>query len=272
MKTPIFDRAGMHPQLRSHRDELVATLVRAFAYVGGIAVLAVILAGFFETPRGTAAVEPQPPRVWVDIGNNYPAFALVLPELGDPEPQYAILRHVQGEGRKDVMAWGAREATGSRFMLEVYRPGREFRRLGEPLGEIAARVGGLGIAERLRPAETLDSKFGPVALVSFAAKADQRTRHCLGFVRGFDQPLLQIAGWYCRPGAEVVDRATVACALDRLTLLMAASDPKVSELFARAELKRNFCKLKTSASPAVRRNDWIDGTRSPKLRRSVAER
>ncbi|MGC1280634.1 MAG: hypothetical protein WA893_20825, partial [Xanthobacteraceae bacterium] len=34
---------------------------------------------------------------------------------------------------------------------------------------------------------------------------------------------------------------TLACALDRLTILSSGSDPKVGALFARAELKRTFC-------------------------------
>ena len=38
-----------------------------------------------------------------------------------------------------------------------------------------------------------------------------------------------------------VDRATLACALDRLTILSAGGDAKVAGLFARAELKRTFC-------------------------------
>jgi hypothetical protein len=50
---------------------------------------------------------------------------------------------------------------------------------------------------------------------------------------------MQIAGWYCSAGSEVVDRAVLTCALDRLTI--AAGDSKVADLFARAELKRSFC-------------------------------
>jgi hypothetical protein len=33
----------------------------------------------------------------------------------------------------------------------------------------------------------------------------------------------------------------LACALDRLTILSAAGDSKVADLFAHAELKRSFC-------------------------------
>ena len=270
MTTPTFDRAGTHPQLRTLRDEFSATLVRVFAYVGGVAVLAVILAGLFETPKVTAKVEPAPPREWLDIGNTYRSFALTLPEFAEPEPHYTILRHAQGDGRKDIMTWGEADAPTSRFMIEIYRPGREFRPFADPPGEIAARIGDLGVAEQPRPAETLPSKFGPVALVDFTAKSPRRARACLGFVRGFRDPPVQIAGWYCRGGIEIVDRGTISCALDRLTLMMAASDPKVSELFAHAERRRSFCKPQAPQRPAVRRNDWIDAAKAPKLRGRVA--
>jgi hypothetical protein len=50
---------------------------------------------------------------------------------------------------------------------------------------------------------------------------------------------MQIAGWYCSAGREVVDRAMVACLLDRLTLVN--GDAKLHEMFARAEVKRTFC-------------------------------
>ena len=52
---------------------------------------------------------------------------------------------------------------------------------------------------------------------------------------------MQIAGWYCSSGEEVVDRATLACALDRLTILSAGGDAGSPRLFARAEVKRTFC-------------------------------
>ena len=67
------------------------------------------------------------------------------------------------------------------------------------------------------------------------------SRHCLGFVRAYDDPLLQMSGWFCQGGTDFVDRSTLACALDRLTLLSAGSEPKVAALFAQAELNRSFC-------------------------------
>ena len=46
---------------------------------------------------------------------------------------------------------------------------------------------------------------------------------------------------YCKSRDELVDRAALACTLDRLTMLSAGGDTKLAGLFARAEIKRTFC-------------------------------
>jgi hypothetical protein len=48
-------------------------------------------------------------------------------------------------------------------------------------------------------------------------------------------------GWFCQGGGEFIQQSTLACALDRLTLLAAGSKPKVGALFAQAERNRSFC-------------------------------
>jgi hypothetical protein len=49
--------------------------------------------------------------------------------------------------------------------------------------------------------------------------------------------------------------------LDWLTLLASGNEPKLAELFARAELKRSGCGGATSVSV-----DWITGVEDPRLR------
>jgi hypothetical protein len=50
-----------------------------------------------------------------------------------------------------------------------------------------------------------------------------------------------LSGWFCQSGSEFIEQSTLACALDRLTLLAAGSEPKVGLLFAQAERNRSFC-------------------------------
>jgi hypothetical protein len=125
-------------------------------------------------------------------------------------------------------------------LLEIYRPGSETRSFPEPQTEIAQSAAALGPIAIAAAQEPLPSKFGPLSIVTFDTSKGV-SRHCLGFVRAYDDPRLQLSGWFCIGGAEFVDRSTLACALDRLTLLAAGSEPKVGALFAQAELNRSFC-------------------------------
>jgi hypothetical protein len=140
-----------------------------------------------------------------------------------------------------VLKWGEASGSGPFVMVEVYRPGSESERFIDAPSEIAARIVAFPVTDDVKPAGQIDSKFGVMPLVDFAIAARGVRRRCLGFARSFAEPVMQIAGWYCSASDEVVDRATLACALDRLTMLSAGGDPKLAGLFARAEIKRTFC-------------------------------
>jgi hypothetical protein len=261
----------VHPALRHFADELSATAARTFAYLGGLAVIAVTVLRIFGPPDEEA--EPEPPRSdWVEVARPFRAFALTVPDFAQPEPDYAIRRHADG-GRKDIMTWGDPSAARSLLMIEIYRPGGEVEQFGKPADDVAALTAALGGPYPLRPAPAIESKFGPVATFDFVANADERPRQCLGFQRAFDDPRLEVAGWYCRGGIEVIDRSVVACALERLSLLMAASEPKVTALFARAESQRKPCSHKVSPLQRLSntlRHDWLATSAMPKLRGRVA--
>ena len=92
---------------------------------------------------------------------------------------------------------------------ESGRPGdRGNRRADGP--ERHARAGGRGV---------IDSKFGTVTLLRLIGGATRRT--CLGFIKRIDTPNLRISGWSCQGDSENMpaQRATIACMLNRLTLL-----------------------------------------------------
>jgi hypothetical protein len=245
-------------------NEVSATFARLLAYIGGVAVIAAVAAKLFGVPGVEAAVEPTARPQWHPIERPHRAFILLLPEFpNEPEPSYAIHRHVSGGGRKDIMTWGEADTAGSRLMIEIYRPGSELA----PASNTTVSTEDLGTATAVKAAGSIDSKFGPLTLVEFIAKRDARARRCLGFARAFDEPRLRIAGWYCRGDDEVIEPHLIACALDRLAVIAAGSDPKVSGLFAQAELQRRFCHPKAAPRGAnIRRNDWIAAARDPKLR------
>jgi hypothetical protein len=86
---------------------------------------------------------------------------------------------------------------------------------------------------------------------------------CLGFVRRFEAPDLQISGWSCRGNGWPAQRKAIACTLSRLILLTSGNEPKLAEMFARAELRRGSCGA--AAAPTISAG-WMTGAENPLLR------
>ncbi len=241
--------------------------MRVLAYMGGLAILAIAVASFFHSPFVGAAIEPVPQARWTTVDRPHPAFELLLPELAGSTSNYAIQRRSADGTRKDVLTWGEAAGKGPFVMFEVYRPGAAGERFIDAASEVAARIVNFTVTDDVKPAGQIESKFGLVPLVDFAIAEHGRGRRCLGFARAFETPLMQIAGWYCSAGEEVVDRATLTCALDRLTIISAGGDLKLDALFARAELKRTFCGQRNPILAATpEREERIAAPHSAKLR------
>jgi hypothetical protein len=221
-------------------QDIRATFARLLAYMGCLAILAVVAAIYFQPLTSIAAIEATPRPAWTNVERPYPAFELLMPELAGSTFNYAILRRPSDGARKDVLSWGDATGAGPYVMVEVLRPGAVGERFLDAPSEIAARIIGYTVTDDVKPAGQIDSKFGAVPLVDFAVAPHGKERRCLGFARPLGNPAMQIAGWYCSAGQEVVDRATLGCVLDRLTL-SAGGDPHIDEVFAHAEIKRSFC-------------------------------
>ena len=199
-----------------------------------------LLRRVFQSPKAISVTTPAHQSEWTEIARPFPAFALSIPEAADVPSRYVIRRHAEGGGRKDILALGEPDGVSPYLQVEIYRPGSEIRRFAGPKAEIAAAAAALGPVALRRAEEPLVSKFGPLSIVAFETSKGT-PRHCLAFVRAYDDPLLQLSGWFCQGGADFIELSTLACALDRLTLLSAGSEPKVGALFAQAELNRSFC-------------------------------
>jgi hypothetical protein len=229
----------MHPALRSRRDELSDAIVRWLAYLCGIALLSIAAAHIFQQQPAAKAANTAYRPAWVEIEKPFPAFALSIPEAADAPADYAIWRNRDGGGRKDTLSLGDADGLDPYLHVEIYRPGSEIDRFAAPAATIAADADALGPVDLKQLIEPLSSKFGPLTIMTFDASRGP-VRQCLAFVRSYDDPMLQLSGWFCQGGSRV-DRSTLACALDRLTLLSAGSEPKVGALFADVELRRTFC-------------------------------
>ncbi len=230
----------MPPSAYSLSEDIRATFVRVLAYMGGLGLVAIAAASIFHVSAVVGAGS-GPHSQWSEVERPSPAFELAMPELAAIPANYAISRRAADGARKDVLTWGTVAEPGPFVRVEIYRSGDRTEPFIDPDSEIAARIVGYTISDDVKPAGRIASKFGAVPLVDFAIAARGRERRCLGFARAFEQPSMQIAGWYCSPGDEIVDRAALACVLDRLTMLSAGGDSSLDAMFARAEIKRTFC-------------------------------
>jgi hypothetical protein len=224
----------IHPALTSFADECCGTLARLLAYVGALALLAILGTHLWDLLSTGEAIEPPAKAGWSVATRSHPAFAVSQFDLPEKTETYDIFRHPEG-GRRDVFRWAAQ---GERPIaeLEIYRPGGEFSQSGPASAEIAARMDPKGGRE-LGAAGIIDSKFGAVTLLRLTGNADA-ARSCLGFIKRLDEPNLRISGWSCQGDALPARRAAIGCILSRLILLTAGNEPKLAELFARAELRR----------------------------------
>ncbi|HEX3859543.1 MAG TPA: hypothetical protein VHV58_08065 [Pseudolabrys sp.] len=236
----LMEIEAVHPALHSWRDDIPTAFVRGLAILCGLAVLSVFSAWIFRSPKVIRAITPVHRSEWIAIERPFPAFTLSIPEATDVPASYAVRRHAAGGGREDILSLG--EITGAAPFLEVeiYRPGSEIKQFGDPASEIAARTSEFSPGTVVREQDALDSKFGPMTIGAFDIGGDA-PRHCLAFMRVYDDPRLRLSGRFCQGGTDYVARSTLACALDRLSLLSAGSEPKIGALFAKAELHRAFC-------------------------------
>lgn len=229
----------MHPALHSWRHDLPAALIRLLAYLAALAVLSIAAAQIFQSKPVMDAIKPADRPAWITVERPFPAFGLSIPEAADAPAGYAIRRHAEGNGRKDILTLGESDSAAPYLQVEIYRPGTEIARFADAQAEIAMAAAALGPIKVTREAEPLETKFGPLTIVTFASSTGT-PRQCLAFMRTYDDPRLQLSGWFCQGGA-LIERSTLGCALDRLTLLAAGSDPKIGALFAQAELNRTYC-------------------------------
>ena len=224
---------GIGPVLKGIADEICATLARLTAYLFALALLFILGVYLWDQLTEMQADAPARPD-WIATARPIPAFASNQYDLSYRTKSYEIFRHPEG-GRKDVLRWNM--ANGHTVAeLEIYRPGEQF----EPLAVTEATG-------------MIDSKFGPVTLVRQTGGDG-----CLGFLKTIEQPVLRISGFVCQGETVPARGATIACMLNRLSLISAGNDASLAELFVRAEMKRADC-----------HTDWVTGSDKPDLRGTI---
>jgi hypothetical protein len=243
-------------QPASFADECCATLARLIAYVGTLALFAIVGLHFWDQLPFDMTAEPADQPGFTQALRSRPAFAVSSLDPPEKSESYEIFRHPAG-GRKDVFHWGP---PGEKPVaeLEIYHPGGEFDASRPAITDLAARIAADGSRPELEAAGIIESKFGAMALFRLSGGIDP-AKSCLGFTRRFADQVLQISGWSCQATTLPARRAAIGCMLDRLTLLASGNEPRLAELFAHAELKRSGCGMPVSG-------DWVAGAENPRLR------
>src|SRR5262249_20205711 len=120
--------ARIHPALSSFADECCGTLARLVAYVGSLALLAMVGVYLWDQLPDVATIEPSAKAGWSAASRAYQAFAVSQLDLPGRTQTYEVFRHPEG-GRKDVFRWSAQNGNQAEMPiaeLEIYRPGAEF--------------------------------------------------------------------------------------------------------------------------------------------------
>ena len=218
------------------------------AYVGTLALLAILGIHLWDQLPVGDAIEPPAKAGWSLAERSHPAFAVSQFDLPEKTETYEIFRHPDGRPQGRHSLGGGRREAGRKAGRRTRNlsPRRRIRPLGAATADLAARMDPKG-AHELEAAGVIDSKFGSVTL--FRHPGEAAAQSCLGFLKRLDDPGLQISGWSCQGDALPAQRAAIGCMLNRLILLTAGNDPKLAELFARAELRRTNCATTARVSP-----------------------
>src|ERR1700738_2247850 len=110
----------IHPALSSFADECCGMLARLVAYVGALALLAIVGVHLWDELPDGAALEPSAKADWSAASRACPAFAVSAFDLPDKTGTYEIFRHPEG-GRKDVFRWSAQGESRSPSSKSIAR-------------------------------------------------------------------------------------------------------------------------------------------------------
>src|ERR1700675_2139538 len=94
----------IHPALSSFADECCGMLARLVAYVGALALLAIVGIHLWDEMPASAAAEASVKADWGVATRSHPAFAVSQFDLAEKTETYEILRHPEG-GRRDILRW-----------------------------------------------------------------------------------------------------------------------------------------------------------------------
>ncbi|MEA2760259.1 MAG: hypothetical protein QOH65_2872 [Methylobacteriaceae bacterium] len=219
------------------RDDVSRVLIAcAVALILSVALVFSLLT-LPEAPQNGPVAAPHVVKpAWVEIQKPFRLFALNAPEWGR-EPAYSAERHRDGGGRRDHLIFGT-FGTRAWLLVTLYRRGEEGADPTPFFADVARRAAPaeLAIARTGQP-RSLPARLGSFDVADFTlagtAGASGQSTSCLGF-RSADRRILEIGGFACGTPGNPIDRARLACTLDRIDLISAGDDTELRAFFTGA--------------------------------------
>lgn len=241
-------RAARRPLLA----RLLPACLAALAVGAGVMFMAASDAAMSPAP----AAPPPPARAWVDIVRPIALYSLDIPDLARLDSAYEARRHEPGGGRRDTLAFGRLGATAY-LRLSAYRLGEEAEPAASLFVEAARRAGEIGYAvTRLGAADATPTRFGAMETADVTLARGAGEAHCLAFrlIPQDGAEVMRLSGLSCGAPAQPIDRAALACQIDRLDLRSAGDDAALRRLFVQAERRRDGA----CAPSRLARAGWLE--------------
>jgi hypothetical protein len=232
------------PQPRAEAAHLSRDDLRRVLIAVGVALVfsSALVFSLLELPLAPQNAPSAAPNVvktaWVEIQKPFRLFALAAPEWGREPTTYTAQRRREGGGRRDHLTFGTFDTNQPWLHLTLYRTGTDEAPLAPFFVDMARRAAPAGLAvARMGEPKALPTRFGTFEAADFTleahAGASGQSTRCLGF-RLAEAKVLQIGGFACSAPGKPIDRAQLACTLDRIDLIAAGDDTQMRAFFTGA--------------------------------------
>lgn len=237
-------------------------LVRHPRLVGATAaaLLACAVGLVLQARQSAAPALPQDahvvlePPAWSPILRPVPSFVLDTPLFPASQIVLSARRHNPGGGREEILSLGQPGSPQGFGRVVLYRTGSEAGTPGSLFLDLARRAAedGHALLRSAQPA-TMASKFGPIEAADMVLGGPDGEQGCAAWRIVADEVDLRIIGWLCAPEGKPVDRAALACLVDRLQLSPAQTDGALRTFFKDADRRRRPGCAPARQAPAGRR-------------------
>ena len=219
-------------------------LAAAVLIAGALNLATVLAAPPHELLRSFATETPA--QGWTEINHPIALYDLSGTEFAKLPRTARARRHQPDGAREDMLTFGAPGSAKPFLRLSVLRTTGHLAAAqdvtgsdrAEPLADDLARLADAGdeSVTALHGEAAISTRLGIMTVADLRLRDDGVPTPCLGF-RGFPggSDGLRILGFACGVAGKPIERAALACMIDRIDLLSAGDDRRLRAIFVAAE-------------------------------------